>query len=444
MANSKQQTNAAGMLEMLQGLKLLPPDSAPAHDTGVMFWDTAALGPAVHMGPAGVTMSIGLESYELVYNDSGAQIDDGEPVYRSGVDATNGVSEISLSRADDVIKALSFMGVTTHDIPNGSLGLVTVRGKVRDINTIGLVTTGPLYLGATGGFTNAKLTAPNSRVVVGGAITIHASEGCIQVAPSLALQPTFDTKDFHYRSVGSGIQYRAGFYDAPVAAVALTQASLTVTHGVANQAWGAHAFIVAAAAGSVDAGQVGLRVNGISITDAGVRTAGDTEELTDDITSLATDQYLETTKKWLGAPEWELFVVTPTPTAYSLTFNYGMCKYEDRGNRDFTIADFEVSGDAGATDSGFDVELLHHKPTGWTYHATAFVPGDGAIAQWTTDMSPDDSLINGEPFAWKHVDLFDFIQGQVGHEGYLIRITTTQPNTVQALDAHVSSFIELT
>ena len=65
-------------------------------------------------------------------------------------------------------------------------------------------------------------------------------------------------------------------------------------------------------------------------------------------------------------------------------------------------------GLAGATDASFNVELLHHKAAGWTYDAAAFIPGNGALAAWSTDMAPDDNLVNGEPFAWKHINLFRY------------------------------------
>ena len=127
--NATLQKNAAAIWEILQGLRLLDPDSAPAHSPGTIFWNAAALGPEIHMEPDGVTMSVGMESYELVYNDTGVQIDDGDPVYRSGVDATNFVSEISLARADDPIKALSFMGEYYRHTPDEAETLL--RGNWR-------------------------------------------------------------------------------------------------------------------------------------------------------------------------------------------------------------------------------------------------------------------------------------------------------------------------
>lgn len=256
---------------------------------------------------------------------------------------------------------------------------------------------------------------------------------------NLNRSPVLLSKDYNFtsRGIGAGTYFRGGTYDAPVADANLDQAGATINFGAANSPNHGHAFMVAAAAGTVASGQVGLRVNGTSITDLGVRTTSDTETLTTDITTLSTDEYIETITKWLGQPAWELFVVSGTPATYSLDFNYGFAKYEDVGNRDITIADIECTGLAGATDTSFNIELLHHKATGWTYHASAFVPGTEVIASWSTDMGPDDDIVNAKDFHWKHIQLAVRIAG-AAEEGIIIRITTGANNSVQSLDIHLT------
>jgi hypothetical protein len=136
--------------------------------------------------------------------------------------------------------------------------------------------------------------------------------------------PKFKSYAFTQRSIASGDYWAAGYYDAPAADVTLNQASTTQTYGTANTAYGAHAFIVAGGAGTVDTGQVGLRVTGTSITDAAVRTTSDTEVLTTDITTLSLHEYIETEKKWIGTVTFELYTVSGTPTTYSVDVNYGI------------------------------------------------------------------------------------------------------------------------
>ncbi len=232
----------------------------------------------------------------------------------------------------------------------------------------------------------------------------------------------------------------AGFYKWAVADVTLDQGSLTQVFGTATVSYAAHAFMVAGGVGIVDTGVVGLRVNGVSIDDAGTRTPGDTEVLSADITTLAANQYLETAMKWLGTVTYELYVVSGTPTAYTLDFNYGLAKYDDWGNRDFTITDIEAVGFAGANDVNFDIKLLHHRTTNWVYDAAAFTPIAAAntIASLVGDHVTDDQLGTSEHFAWRRVGLSEAINGD-GVEGFLILISSTANNAVEYLNIHIGA-----
>jgi hypothetical protein len=230
-------------------------------------------------------------------------------------------------------------------------------------------------------------------------------------------------------------QYLAGYYDWSATDANLTQASPSVTYGTALGSYAAHSGIVAGGPGSVDTGQVGLRVTGTSINDDGVRITSDSEVLTNDITSLSANQYLEG-KKWLGQITFELFVVSGTPTAYSLDFNYGFTKYEDFGNKDFVITNLEVVGLSQGNDTDVDVILFHHKETGWTYAASGFSPGDGVICQMSADHLTDDEIFNGEYFAYKRANLSTAVMG-ADSEGVIIAVDTTSNNVFEYLNAHI-------
>jgi hypothetical protein len=248
--------------------------------------------------------------------------------------------------------------------------------------------------------------------------------------------PGITFKSFSLQTDNSGSDFIAGYYDFSATDANLTQAATSVVFGTASVSYAAHASIVAGGAGSVDTGQVGLRVTGTSINDNGVRTTSDSETITTDITTLSLNQYLETDKKWLGQITFELFVVSGSPTTYSLDFNYGLSKYEDFGNNEFTVQHFEVVGLSGGNDSDFDVTLYHHNSSGWTYAATGFVPGGDVIVDLDTDHSTDDSISNGEYFAYKRANLAQFVDGS-GSEGIVIRVSTTIGQAVEYLDAHV-------
>jgi len=250
--------------------------------------------------------------------------------------------------------------------------------------------------------------------------------------------PIFKSESFTSRGVSAGTFYMFGNYSAPTSDVTLTQASLTQTYGAANAAYGMRPFAVFAGDGTVDTGVVGLRVNGTTITDGGVRTATDTQVISTDITAPALDAYLEPAKKFLGQVEYELYVVSGSPTAYSVSFNYGFAKYEDFGNRDFMLTDVEVTGLAGFTDNAAQIVVLKHTETGWTYSAAGFEPGDGEITSMNTIYSTEDELVNGEPFFFKldSSGLNVPILG-AGSEGVVIKIVAGGNNTYQILNAHL-------
>lgn len=251
-------------------------------------------------------------------------------------------------------------------------------------------------------------------------------------------------KGYHFtsRGIGAGDWWVAGYYDAAVADANLTQASTTAPWGTANGAYGAHAFIVAAGPGAAASGQVGLRATGTSITDEGVRTGADTEVLTADVTTLTANQYLETSKKWIGIVTFELFIVSGAPATYSADFNYGWAKYDDIGNRDFTITDLEAVGLAAATDALFDILLFKHDDQNWTYSAGAFSPGGTVLAQMSVDYVTERSAISNDYFAYKRANLLADVAGSAS-EGFLIRVVTGQPNTVQDCDLHIGGFLRL-
>jgi len=95
-----------------------------------------------------------------------------------------------------------------------------------------------------------------------------------------------------------------------------------------------------------------------------------------------------------------------------------------------------VVGAANANDTGFNVELLHHQSTGWTYSPSAFVAGDGEIVDMNTDHVTEKNLVNGEPFAYKRAGLTESVSGSAS-EGIVVRITTTSNASIQFMDTHL-------
>jgi len=159
-------------------------------DRGQLSWNTAEETVDLTMGD-GVVQQIGFETYMRVENDTGSQIDNGEVVGFVGV---NGEIKVAPYIADSSANELYFVGVATHDMPDGDIGPVTLYGKVR-----GLDTTGPgaetwnvgdiLYASPTtaGLLTNVRPTAPNVVIVVAAVLSVDATEGEIMVRPTIPI-----------------------------------------------------------------------------------------------------------------------------------------------------------------------------------------------------------------------------------------------------------------
>jgi hypothetical protein len=166
-----------------------------------------------------------------------------------------------------------------------------------------------------------------------------------------------------------------------------------------------------------------VRVSGASITDAGVRNGADTEDV--DTSGGSTDDYFETTKKWLGQ------VVYTLQSGTGVAINAGFAKYWDNNNSDFKVVGLEAIWLGCATDTAPNIELIHHSGTGWTYNAGSTPTPPAAIAAMATDHSAtEDNVINGENGAWKRTNLSTNIGGS-GDEGTIWRITTTANKTFE-------------
>ena len=242
-------------------------------------------------------------------------------------------------------------------------------------------------------------------------------------AGALSWKTTASEKAWAFESAtgSSGIFYYGGFYDFGASNDNFNP-SLASGWGTTNKSYAAHFFVVAAAGGAGGTDTV-IRITGTSITDAAVRTAADTEDLTLDDAGAA-GAYYETTKKWIGN------ITVVKQSGPDLECNYGWTKYWDNNNTDFIVDGIEVTILAGANDTGFNLRLLHHKTTGWTYNAGSTPTPPTPIAALQTDHVTEYELANNENAAWKRDDLATAIAGGNG-EGTIWEITTTANRAVE-------------
>jgi len=408
----------------------------PSYFVGQLGYDPDSLTVVADTGINGVRVQLGQEEMFLVYNDSGAQIDNGKACYASGVDATNKVLTIGLADNSSPITSAQVLGLATHNIPNASLGLVTCRGIVRDFDTSSFSVSGLIYLGTSGNMTQTKPLYPAERIIMGSIIESDVSTGQIQVATTKAPRGNA-SRSYSFNATNSGIHYVAGFYDWSTTDANLTQASASILYGVVGRTKAAHVGIVPSGAGVVDTGVVGIRVTGTLDSETGIQTAAQTMVINADITTLTLNEMEETTGKFSGQVTIELYVVSGSPVNYSLDFNYGFSKYEDKQNIDMTIIAFESEWEGGNTDTGMDMALKHQKSTNWVYAATGFVAGNGDICRRTVDQAIDSDVANGEEGAYKRTGLNTFIAGLSGQEGVIIEIITGSPNSLDNCNLHI-------
>jgi hypothetical protein len=244
----------------------------------------------------------------------------------------------------------------------------------------------------------------------------------------------------------SGRFHAFGFYSAPATKVTLTQANLTQTYGTSNVAYGCRAFLVAGGAGVVGGGTNGtatITISGTSIDSiTGVRTASDSEQIVPDITALTTNTYIQSTKRWIGTITYTI-TRTGNRTTCSVDFNYGFCSYRKFWDHKVTIRQFEATGRAGASDTGFNVQLLKHSNIGWVYSAAAFVPGGTVLLDMNVDYVTEKNLANGERFEYNRKELTTVIDGSKDYaliapkEGVVVRITTGANNSVESMDLRI-------
>lgn len=164
--------------------------SVPSPTGGTLYYDSSenALSYKPLTDQNDVTVNLGQESLVRVYNNSGAQINNGQAVHITG--STSGTPTVALANASKLGTTFTeglaqSSGVATHNIPNGEYGFITNFGIVRDLDTSTFVVGRELFLSDTidGGITDDPSSiAFTSRIsVLGWCLTSDAINGKIYV-----------------------------------------------------------------------------------------------------------------------------------------------------------------------------------------------------------------------------------------------------------------------
>lgn len=153
----------------------------PSHSEGRLFYDKAFGALGFYNEESDITLQIGQEEYIRAYNDTGSTITNGTPVYLTG--ESGATPTVAVARADSTFVKSQAVGIATHDIENSSVGYITTRGLIADVDTSHLTVGQPVHvaIGASGGTQTASPTYPNYPTEVGICLISNASTGCIYV-----------------------------------------------------------------------------------------------------------------------------------------------------------------------------------------------------------------------------------------------------------------------
>ena len=153
----------------------------PAYQQGRVFYDDTAKALSYYNDANGVTINIGQEEVIRVFNNTGADILNGQLCFISG--ASDEFPEVTLAQADTEATSASTIGMATADIADQEYGYITTSGLVHDVNTATFTAGETLYLSdsVAGGYTNVAPLQPNYAIVIGYVTSIDATTGAIYI-----------------------------------------------------------------------------------------------------------------------------------------------------------------------------------------------------------------------------------------------------------------------
>ena len=185
--------NVTGNIGNIDSIQFYTGVNITANTPGLLWWNAAD--DTLNLNQEnGTTQQIGQESYAYVRNRTGNTIPDGTAVRFDGAEQ-DGQARLLIAPfiANGTVSTLFGLGVTTADIADGADGLVTVWGKVRDIDTSAFDVGDVLYVSPTvaGALTNIRPTAPDNVIPMAAVLKKDAESGEIQVRPNYEIQKNY-------------------------------------------------------------------------------------------------------------------------------------------------------------------------------------------------------------------------------------------------------------
>lgn len=295
-----------------------------SHSEGLVYWNNVAGTLDVMTDVADVVFQVGEETQVKVFNDTAAIIENGKPVYITGVNG-GGFPTVALAQGNTFVTSL-VVGLATADIAINEIGRVTAFGRVRDFDTSGL-STGVVFLSSTvdGELTNDEPVPPATAVRIGQVLVSDVSIGQVFVDITGAQNPP------------QTIAFSMPLRGVTGSQVNLTGELRTVSAGetgdfatdfaVSNN----HvAILVNTITGTGD-----ITITGTSISESSaVPAIADTEVLTVDA---STNQYYQTSKKW-----WEVTNIDIPAGISAINYDVVVVGYTDINNQNFELLAYRL------------------------------------------------------------------------------------------------------
>jgi hypothetical protein len=200
-------------------------------ETAKMRWDSDLATVVLGLND-NVPNELGFKNFWLVKNQTGATITKGSLVYANGTVGASGRITIDKFIADGSIDAKYLLGITAHDLTDGTDGYVISFGKIRKVNTDTFAAGAILYPSPTvaGVWTDVEPIAPNIDMPIGFCINSHVNNGTI----AIRVASGYKLSELHDVSISSPVEnsslyYKSGLWRDTTATLLLSDTASMLT-----------------------------------------------------------------------------------------------------------------------------------------------------------------------------------------------------------------------
>jgi hypothetical protein len=178
-------------------------------ETAKMRWDSDLATVVLGLND-NVPNELGFKNFWLVKNQTGATITKGSLVYANGTVGASGRITIDKFIADGSIDAKYLLGITAHDLTDGTDGYVISFGKIRKVNTDTFAAGAILYPSPTvaGVWTDVEPIAPNIDMPIGFCINSHVNNGTI----AIKVESGYKLHELHDLAITSPVEKASLYY----------------------------------------------------------------------------------------------------------------------------------------------------------------------------------------------------------------------------------------